>query len=107
GRATKVVEPNRQPERNRQEDAYRDIRCAQIFRTHKQNRGAKGEEERPDKTDNAPRSLVLNVGVDDQGADSIDCQITQAEVLELLAKHAQNQHWEFVTEEVRPADFPR
>src|SRR5262245_376547 len=80
-----------------------------MFWTNQQNRPAEDEQQWPAETDNAPRRLIFNVTVSNEAASAEDCQVSQTEVLKLLAKQAQNQshqHWEFVTEKVRAADFP-
>jgi hypothetical protein len=58
--------------------------------TNQQNRRAKDKKEWPGKTDNAPGRFVFDVTVGNQGSYSVDCQITQTEILKLLTKHTKN-----------------
>src|SRR5678815_3384058 len=80
----------------------------QMFWTNQQDRPAEDVQERPRKTDDAPWRLIFDYAVGNQAAHTIDRQITQIEILKLLAKKAQNeayQHWQLVTEKVGPLDF--
>ena len=71
-------------------DAYRDVNFAQIFRAYQQYRRAKDKQERPSKTDDAPGRLIFDYAVGNQAAHTVDRQVTQTEVFQFLAKHAQN-----------------
>ena len=68
----------------------RDVNFAQIFRAHEQYRRTKDKQERPAKTDDAPGRLIFDYAVGNQAAHTVDRQVTQTEVFQFLAKHAQN-----------------
>ena len=58
----------------------------QMFWTNQQDRPAEDEQEWPSKTDDAPGRLIFDYAVGNQAAHTVDRQITQIEILQLLAK---------------------
>src|SRR5206468_8487290 len=89
-RATEVVQPKGSTERKAQYNPHRHGHFAKMFRANEQHPRAKDKQQWPSETDDAPGRFVFDVTISDQASHAVDRQITQAEVLKLLAKQAED-----------------
>src|SRR4051794_2635189 len=85
-RTPEIIQPDAGSQRYGQEYADRALHETQMFLTNQQDRTAEDVQQRPAKTHDTPRRLVLNQTVSDEAARAVNRQVSQIEILKLLAK---------------------